>query len=306
MRDISDSALVAHQPVGPGILEVLVQDAVEPARLVLIPVDAVLDVLGSVASEVVGLALPCFPFPSAYDASHGRSQRLPDVRSAVTCIIRGADRFVPGYSHRPNTGVEEEEPGCHLHHKCQQACQQTDTDSSNTSICSLDPCGKEILCSVSYRSARYCIILPDSKTRISLPGVQSAMSCLFAISSSRLAWERMSGKEHTILIRIRQSWDPSIRIDLEEPGLLLCVVLSTNERLPPQRQWPTFCVFLENSILVVLYGRLGTALESALQAWDSARLNECGGRGPHGGKTHPSSSSMMLIFHPFGVPVVYR
>lgn len=57
MRNVRHSTLAPDQPPGPFILQMLVQHAVQPPRLVLIPVDAVLDVLRGVTGEVVGLAL---------------------------------------------------------------------------------------------------------------------------------------------------------------------------------------------------------------------------------------------------------
>ena len=57
MRDIRDCALVANEIVRLGILEMLLQHRVQAARLVLISVDAVLDLLRRVSEEMVGLSL---------------------------------------------------------------------------------------------------------------------------------------------------------------------------------------------------------------------------------------------------------
>lgn len=57
MRNIRNRALAADQIARRALGQVSVQDAVQPARLVLVPVYAVLDLLRGVAVEVVGLAL---------------------------------------------------------------------------------------------------------------------------------------------------------------------------------------------------------------------------------------------------------
>lgn len=57
MGDIRNRALAANQIARRRRGQVLVQDAVQAARLVLVPLDAVVDFLGRVPVEVVGLAL---------------------------------------------------------------------------------------------------------------------------------------------------------------------------------------------------------------------------------------------------------
>ena len=57
VRNISDRAFVADEVLRPGVRKVLVEDAVESPRLVLVPVDAVFDMLRGVAGEVIRLAL---------------------------------------------------------------------------------------------------------------------------------------------------------------------------------------------------------------------------------------------------------
>lgn len=57
MRDIRDRALVADKIIRLGVLEMLLQHRVQTARLVLISVDAVFNLLRRVPEEVVGLPL---------------------------------------------------------------------------------------------------------------------------------------------------------------------------------------------------------------------------------------------------------
>lgn len=52
MRDVGDCALGADDVVGFGVAEVFVEDAVEPSGLVLVAVDAVLDLFGCVACRI--------------------------------------------------------------------------------------------------------------------------------------------------------------------------------------------------------------------------------------------------------------
>jgi hypothetical protein len=69
VRNVGDAALVPDQVVGLVVTEMLVEDAVEPTGLVLVSIDAVFDLLGSVlnppvlVSILAGLAdqniLPC-------------------------------------------------------------------------------------------------------------------------------------------------------------------------------------------------------------------------------------------------------
>ena len=57
MRNVSNRAFVADQVAGGGGSEMLVEHAVQAASLVLVARDAVFDLLGGVAEEVVRLAL---------------------------------------------------------------------------------------------------------------------------------------------------------------------------------------------------------------------------------------------------------
>jgi len=57
MCDVRDGALVTDQIIRLGILQMLLQHRVQTARLVLISVDAVFDLLRRVSEEVVGLPL---------------------------------------------------------------------------------------------------------------------------------------------------------------------------------------------------------------------------------------------------------
>ena len=57
MRNIGYTALLAYEIVVACIRKVLVQHAVESASLILVAVDAVGNVFGGVAGEVVGLPL---------------------------------------------------------------------------------------------------------------------------------------------------------------------------------------------------------------------------------------------------------
>ena len=57
MRDISNRTLSTHEVFSSGIFQMLVQDAVKPASFVLVPVDAILDLLWSIASKVIRLTL---------------------------------------------------------------------------------------------------------------------------------------------------------------------------------------------------------------------------------------------------------
>ena len=75
VRDISNADVVADQIAGLGGGKVLVQHAVQTTGLVDITVDAVLDALGRIAGEVVGLAL------------HGTNTGILEVQPAVHLVI---------------------------------------------------------------------------------------------------------------------------------------------------------------------------------------------------------------------------
>lgn len=57
VRDIGNRDIIINQVSGLGLGEVLVKDSVEPARLINVPVHAVLNALRRVPHEVVRLAL---------------------------------------------------------------------------------------------------------------------------------------------------------------------------------------------------------------------------------------------------------
>jgi len=98
VRDIGDSAFAADEVVGSGVREVLVEHAVEAAGLVLVAVDAVFDVGGGVAGEVVGLAL----HRALY---HSLGLTIPALLVVWACA------FCSGLAY---AGVHEEQPIGHL------------------------------------------------------------------------------------------------------------------------------------------------------------------------------------------------
>jgi hypothetical protein len=57
MRDISNSTLIPNEILRPGILQMLIQHAIEPSSLILIPINAILDMLRRITGEMVSLAL---------------------------------------------------------------------------------------------------------------------------------------------------------------------------------------------------------------------------------------------------------
>lgn len=93
MSDISDGALVANEVIGPGITQVFVEDAVQAFRLVLVAIDAVLDLFGGVAGE---LEISAWSYPANNKAV-----------VVWTNMIRLS-------LHRSNTRILEEQPIVHL------------------------------------------------------------------------------------------------------------------------------------------------------------------------------------------------
>lgn len=57
MRNVSNSALLSYKPLITSIFQMLVQHPIQPPRFVLIPIDPILNLLGSVSREVIRLSL---------------------------------------------------------------------------------------------------------------------------------------------------------------------------------------------------------------------------------------------------------
>lgn len=67
-RHVSHRVLVVHEVLVPGRAQVILDDAIQPSRLVLIPIYAVLNLLWRVAEKVVCLTLLREPYQSKFAA----------------------------------------------------------------------------------------------------------------------------------------------------------------------------------------------------------------------------------------------
>jgi hypothetical protein len=97
VRNVGDGALVADQVVGLGVTEMFVEDAIEPTGLVLVSIDAVFDLLGSVLdplalAQICGrmkwyYMLPCgsgWPVLALVQLLHSRSTAMiPSISTSV-------------------------------------------------------------------------------------------------------------------------------------------------------------------------------------------------------------------------------
>ena len=96
MSNISNRALVSHQPIRPGILEMLVKHAVQPPRFILVAIDPVLYLLRRIASEMVCLSL------------HGSNARIQEEEPGchLRGAVSGASNFRKGWKRTSTCSLE--------------------------------------------------------------------------------------------------------------------------------------------------------------------------------------------------------